>query len=60
MVKYLKYAHEYPEQLWSISNNFIFPVSFLHLFFEFSETPNSPSAAEKADLVLKVNPTQQD
>lgn len=43
---------------------YLITVSFQFPFFmyslRFSETPNSPSAAEKADLVLKVNPTQQD
>lgn len=38
--------------------SFQFP-SFMYSL-RFAETPNSPSAAEKADLVLKVNPTQQD
>lgn len=45
-------------------SQYLIIVSFQFPFFmyslRFAETPNSPSAAEKADLVLKVNPTQQD
>lgn len=48
----------------SIFSEYLIIVSFQFPFsvilWGFHRPPNSPYAAEKADLVLKVNPTQQD
>lgn len=46
-----------------LPHNDTLPGCFLHWLFEVPRdppTPHSPSASEKEDLVLKVNPTQQD